>query len=552
MEQQQQRTRGVHCSILNPILQLRKEQGGPTSHWLVIQPVYSDKSRHVDRRSIQYLVKFLQGKHVAVTELELESLVLYSPDESSLSSSGGGFWSFLRRSHQPPCCTKASSVEILHDFLVNDATLTTVSLSRCNFGGAQDAVRLLSAFYTNQTITDLILSEIQNLQGVALGNFLAELFHSCRPNSSTLLRFSCRQCSLSHAPAIRIFQPGLKANTTLKELCLSNCQIEDEGLASIADALVGNTSMDVLDLSYNRITCNGLDAVTRILECTQLHKLDVGHNDGDLLLLVNSNNDQEGGRSAVPRFAQVLSRNKYMLTLDMSTNVTCSVAATLIFQALESNATLQKLSIGRPMTVMTVRRHATTNDEDDNTEDTTGTQHQQEQCKVLVEQLVQSLPKMKSIRVLRLGADGWQQLLIHHAVVLVLSAAAPAAAAALHQNTSLEQLPGLEVHYRHDPELHRNVILATQRILVRNRCLQHVNALLQPQSQSTKHEGTTGAACTSSSSSSSLICSRHGIWSRALAHLGCQKADDSHSGASAIFQLFQNRPDLVEQGLHPQ
>jgi hypothetical protein len=136
---------------------------------------------------------------------------------------------------------------------------------------------------------------------------------------------------------------------------------------------------------------------------------------------------------------------------------------------------------------------------------------------------------MTGIRVLRLGADGWQQLLLQHAVLF---------ASPLRQNTSLEQLPGLEVHHRNDPELHKAVIWATKCILARNRCLHCASALLQPQqSQTTVCDGDTDNI-TRGVGTSCLICSRHGIWYKALAHLGSQK-QDGYSGASAILKLFK-------------
>jgi hypothetical protein len=164
----------------------------------------------------------------------------------------------------------------------------------------------------------------------------------------------------------------------------------------------------------------------------------------------------------------------------------------------------------------------------------------------MIEQLIKSLPKMTGMRVLRLGADGWQQLLVKHAVPF---------ASPLQQNTSLEQLPGLFEVHRHDPELHKAVILSIKRILVRNRYLHCAKSLLQPQqpqsqtSQTTKCHDATGVHV----GTSCLICSRHGIWYKGLAQLG-QKQDgiSDYSGASAIFKLFQNRPDLIEQCLQQQ
>jgi Leucine Rich repeat len=45
----------------------------------------------------------------------------------------------------------------------------------------------------------------------------------------------------------------LQANRKLKQLYLQGCGIGDEGLPLIADALVGNTAIDALDISCSRI-----------------------------------------------------------------------------------------------------------------------------------------------------------------------------------------------------------------------------------------------------------------------------------------------------------
>jgi Leucine Rich repeat len=69
---------------------------------------------------------------------------------------------------------------------------------------------------------------------------------------------------------VRAIQPGLQVNRTLRELDLSSCGIGDDGIRLIADALVGNTTMDSLHISYNPITSVALDDITRMIESTQL------------------------------------------------------------------------------------------------------------------------------------------------------------------------------------------------------------------------------------------------------------------------------------------
>jgi hypothetical protein len=71
---------------------------------------------------------------------------------------------------------------------------------------------------------------------------------------------------------IRAIQPGLRANRTLKELNLENCSIDEEGLRLVVDALVGNTTIEVLLLIGHEIPSNIASFVefTRLVEFTQL------------------------------------------------------------------------------------------------------------------------------------------------------------------------------------------------------------------------------------------------------------------------------------------
>jgi Leucine Rich repeat len=88
-------------------------------------------------------------------------------------------------------------------------------------------------------------------------------------------------CMSLYANAIRALQPGLRSNRNLKELWLSNCSIRNEGLGLLVDALVGNTTMEILDISYNYITPNGLGELARLVKFTELKKM---HSEGNIHL----------------------------------------------------------------------------------------------------------------------------------------------------------------------------------------------------------------------------------------------------------------------------
>ena len=75
---------------------------------------------------------------------------------------------------------------------------------------------------------------------------------------------------------LRALQLALQTNRTLQELSLWSCDIDDEGIRILVDALVGNTTMDKLCVHLNRITSNGLPDITRLLESTRLQTINFG------------------------------------------------------------------------------------------------------------------------------------------------------------------------------------------------------------------------------------------------------------------------------------
>jgi hypothetical protein len=67
------------------------------------------------------------------------------------------------------------------------------------------------------------------------------------------------------------FARVLSRHELLKELALGGCRLGDEGIRIIADALVGNTIMETLDICSNDITCTSLDtSIMRLLLSTKL------------------------------------------------------------------------------------------------------------------------------------------------------------------------------------------------------------------------------------------------------------------------------------------
>jgi Leucine Rich repeat len=154
-------------------------------------------------------------------------------------------------------------LNVLKDFFGrSDTTLTKVTLDECAFGTTEDTSQLLAAFHTNRTISDVEIFYIFALQGAALGNSLSGLLQ----NMSKLQNLDCHCRQLDVEGVLRAFQPALRANRTLKQLHLGRCELADDGIHLIADALVGNTTMEVLNIRDNNITFAGLDGILRIIE----------------------------------------------------------------------------------------------------------------------------------------------------------------------------------------------------------------------------------------------------------------------------------------------
>jgi Leucine Rich repeat len=248
--QQQQQQQPLHVAVVDGIARLsdplyRAER----------QKVYVEEleiGRPVDRRSLQHLVDFLVNdvddttprREAVITELFLDNVTLVSEP----SPDGG--------------------LNVLKDLFARSdttLTLTKVTLRHCDFGSQQNTEQLLAAFHTNRTITYLYIQRINNLRGSALGASLSGLMQSM----PQLQRLYCT-CRFLCVEGVRACQPALQENRTLKELDLSSCQLGDKGTRLIADALVGNTTLELLNISDNYITCTGLVEITRLIESTQL------------------------------------------------------------------------------------------------------------------------------------------------------------------------------------------------------------------------------------------------------------------------------------------
>jgi hypothetical protein len=245
-QQQQQQQQPLHRGVVGGIASLADPRWREQRHKLFID----GDSKPVDRRSLQHLVDFLDGRRdshhediIAITELYLNGVGLLWPSDGGLN--------------------------VLRTFFArSDTTLTKVTLGCFIFGEPEEASQLLAAFHTSRTVVDLTIDHTRPmyLEGATLGTCISSLLQ----NMPQLKRLDC---SNLRAEGFRAMLPGLRLNRTLKELVLCYCRLDGECLHLLADALVGNSIIQVLNISYNAITSVDLADIMRLIESTKLNSI---------------------------------------------------------------------------------------------------------------------------------------------------------------------------------------------------------------------------------------------------------------------------------------
>jgi Leucine Rich repeat len=111
----------------------------------------------------------------------------------------------------------------------------------------------------------------RNLDGAAAGTCLSSLMQ----NIPQLRRLYCSWNGLRLDEGVRAMCPTLQVNRTLRELSLFECDIGDEGICLLVDALVGNTTLKALYITWdNRITpAVAIACLTRLIESTRLQTI---------------------------------------------------------------------------------------------------------------------------------------------------------------------------------------------------------------------------------------------------------------------------------------
>jgi Leucine Rich repeat len=367
-------------------------------------------------------------------------------------------------------------------FSRSDTTVTKVTIEYCSFGTAEDASRLLAAFETSRTVTDLTLCGIESLEGAALG---ARLFGLLR-NMPQLQRFACTGS---------IWSPCISTGTTqanritLRELDLQVCDIDDEGIHFLADALVGNTTMSILNIGSNGVTSIGLDDITRLLESTRLKKFDMQENYAAF--------DNE---ASTQRFARVLARHEFLKELNISGCLLGDAGISIIVDGLVGNATMEILGISFNI--------ITSNGLDD------------------ITRLFEST-RLQSIA-----------LQYNEGIFDDEKATQRFVSTFQQQNSSVQELPGFR-SLVFPVNIRAAALTNIHHSLTRNRQLNHVNLLLVPPSRGPQQQH------------QQYQRNHAGTMMLKISHKAITKfaTVPNNAGASAIFKLFTARPQLLEKRL---
>jgi Ran GTPase-activating protein (RanGAP) involved in mRNA processing and transport len=120
--------------------------------------------------------------------------------------------------------------------------------------------------YREDSDDDLCQLEVLNLESNsitdgAVGHFFSQ---AARMNSLTVLNLSKNCLGQSVAQKIKLF---LMEDTTLAELYLHWCELNCKATKAIFEGLARNRGLKVLDVSWNQI---GLDGVNAFCKCTDL------------------------------------------------------------------------------------------------------------------------------------------------------------------------------------------------------------------------------------------------------------------------------------------
>jgi Ran GTPase-activating protein (RanGAP) involved in mRNA processing and transport len=124
--------------------------------------------------------------------------------------------------------------------------------------GSTAFVEIASVLHRNTSIQGLDVTN-NGLDDLVAAKAIRELLR----RNKTITRFCMEENAFgSNVAAVKCIADGVRANTTLQELNLPSCELDDQGLSILAVSLgQQKRSLENLNLAANQITCSGLRAL---------------------------------------------------------------------------------------------------------------------------------------------------------------------------------------------------------------------------------------------------------------------------------------------------
>jgi Ran GTPase-activating protein (RanGAP) involved in mRNA processing and transport len=149
------------------------------------------------------------------------------------------------------------NVQQLKSMLRQNTVLQSLDLGSSGLGSAGLA-EIAPVLYRNTSIKTLYLAN-NGLDDTKSANVLRELIR----RNKTITSLGIAHNAFGHnAAAVQSIADGVRINTTLQQLDLGRCGLDDQGISVLANALaIRNASLLVLDLHNNVITSVGVRAL---------------------------------------------------------------------------------------------------------------------------------------------------------------------------------------------------------------------------------------------------------------------------------------------------
>ena len=308
------------------------------------------ESCHIGDTGVRVIKHFLCNSHYKEKVADIESINLFGNDLTSLHDSYHGIIknSYFKKLNMSKQNLSEKFVAKILDAVAKSTTIKSINLSDNGFGigSAETVAACLNA---NSTLDEL---DISNNYITSVGT---EIISHALCTNTVLKHLNIAHNDIRDEGAVAISK-CLVCNTTLKELNLSWNSISGKGTHEIAQSLcslqhaklsaenaecgesfdqrevqsTANTTLQVLDLSHNRIDIYGVQSLSMMLQNnSSLTTLKIARNnlsDNEVAVIVESikgntslqNLDLSGNNiSSAAKFVELLQCNQYLSTLNL-------------------------------------------------------------------------------------------------------------------------------------------------------------------------------------------------------------------------------------------